>query len=253
VENRPRSNIFEIRMALTLNPRDVPVVGVDSHLPPVPLARLTEAGLRAVFAAPPLWQPEVVREPKFAAREPAAAAVLVPLVMRERTTLLLTQRTAHLSTHSGQVAFPGGRVDAEDADAVAAAKREAWEEVGLPADHVEVLGTLPTYVTGTSFIITPVVALVRPGFELRPNPGEVAAAFEVPLDFIMNPAHHRQHEYEWEGQRRRWFSMPYDDDGEERYIWGATAGMLRNFYRLLSADLAAGDAEGPRAAAIMRP
>jgi len=240
-------------MALPINPRDVPVSGIDSHLAAVQAERLTAQGLRAIFARPPLWQPEVVREPKFAQREVAEAAVLVPLVLRERTTLPLTQRTAPLSTHSGQVAFPGRPGDAGDADAVAAALREAEEEVGLTADHIEVLGTLPIYVTGTSFVITPVVALVRPGFVLKPNPHEVAAAFEVPLDFVMNPAHHRRHVADWEGQRREWFSMPYDDGGQERYIWGATAGMLRNFYRMLSAwEPANAAAQAPRAA-IMPP
>ena len=222
-------------MALTLDPRAVPVAGTDAHLQAVPHTQLTAEALRARFARPPAWEPEVWRERKFGDRAPADAAVLLPIVLRERCTLLLTQRTAHLSTHSGQVAFPGGRVDEGDADAVAAALREAQEEVGLSAEYVEVLGTLPTYTTGTAFVITPVVALVRPGFVLTPNPHEVADAFEVPLDYLMNPAHHRRHVAEWEGARREWFSMPYDDDGRERYIWGATAGMLRNFYRMLAA------------------
>jgi 8-oxo-dGTP pyrophosphatase MutT (NUDIX family) len=156
-----------------------------------------------------------------------------------RPTVLLTERTAHLSTHSGQIAFPGGRVDDSDIDVTAAALREAYEEVGLDAKFVQVLGTLPTYTTGTSFIVTPVVALVQPDFELRPNAFEVADAFEVPLDFLMNPANHHRHAFEWEGVRREWFSMPYNesapDSSTERYIWGATAGMLRNFYRFLSA------------------
>jgi 8-oxo-dGTP pyrophosphatase MutT (NUDIX family) len=222
-------------MALTLDPRVVPVASTDAHLAPVPGVLLTADALRARFAHPPVWEPEVWHERKFADREPADAAVLLAIVLRQRPTLLLTQRTAHLSTHSGQVAFPGGRVDDDDADAVAAALREADEEVGLRPEFIEVLGTLPTYTTGTAFVITPVVALVRPGFELVPNPYEVAEAFEVPLDYLMNPAHHRRHVAEWDGARREWFSMPYDDAGQERYIWGATAGMLRNFYRLLIA------------------
>ena len=219
------------------DPRQVPVVpgAASAGLSAVPAQRLTPEGLRERFARPPQWAPELVRERKFADREPAPAAVLLPLVMRERLHLLLTQRTAHLSTHSGQIAFPGGKVDATDADAVAAALRETEEETGLSRDHVEVLGTLPQYVTGTSFFITPVVALVRPGFVLQPNPHEVDDVFEVPLDFLMDPLHHRRHAYEWDGVVREWYSMPYQDGARERYIWGATAGMLRNFFHLLRA------------------
>ena len=234
------------------NPRQVPVTGVDAHLPAVPAERMTPEALRRRFVAPPAWQPELRREPQFADRAPAAAAVLVPLVDRPSgLSVLLTERADNLSTHSGQVAFPGGKVDPEDADAIDAALREAQEEVDLPRGHVDVLGQLPVYVTGTQFIVTPVVAVVRPGFVLHPNPNEVAHAFEVPLSFLMNPAHHRRHRLEWDGQTREWFSMPYMERvrvdqraGEsaptpeseiERFIWGATAGMLRNFYRFLSA------------------
>ena len=116
-----------------------------------------------------------------------------------------------------------------------AALREAQEEVGLDTRHIEVLGTLPVYRTGTAFVVTPVVALVSPHSPWQPNPHEVADVFEVPLDYLMNPAHHRRHELEWEGRLRSWYSIPYDDGGQERWIWGATAGMLRNFYRFLSA------------------
>ncbi|WP_240964696.1 CoA pyrophosphatase [Acidovorax sp. SRB_24] len=217
------------------DPRLVPVVGVDAHLPAVRAQAQTPEALRRRFAAPPVWQPEVVQEKSFSNRSPAHAAVLVPIVLRDQPTVLLTERTAHLSTHSGQVAFPGGRADPEDADAAATALREAREEVGLDARFVEVLGALPTYVTGSSFLISPVVALVQPGCVLHPNPYEVAEIFEVPLAFLLDPAHHQRHVFEWQGVRREWFSMPYQEGAKSHYIWGATAGMLRNFYRFMQA------------------
>ncbi|MEK9952849.1 MAG: NUDIX domain-containing protein, partial [Curvibacter sp.] len=127
------------------DPRAVPVLGVDAHLPAVPPERLQADFLRGRFAAPPDWQPEVRAEPRFTLRQPAQAAVLVPLVARPEPTLLLTQRTSHLSNHSGQIAFPGGKVDETDAGVVEAALREAEEEVGLARDYVQVLGTLPVY------------------------------------------------------------------------------------------------------------
>lgn len=217
------------------DPRAVPIVGVDGHLPAVPGHALAPAAIRQRFAQPPVWEPEVWAERKFAEREPARASVLVPIVMRERPMVLLTERTTHLSTHSGQVAFPGGKRDATDVDDADTALREAEEEIGLTRDYAEVVGAMPTYTTGTQFIITPVVALVRPDYPLVLNAFEVADAFEVPLDFLMNPAHHRRHRIEWAGATREWFSMPYADGETERFVWGATAAMLRNFYRFLSA------------------
>ncbi|MFZ4289252.1 CoA pyrophosphatase [Variovorax sp. HJSM1_2] len=227
------------------DPRHAPLLGNDAGLPAIALEQLLPSALRARFQAKPVWQPEVWLEKRFADRLPMQAAVLIPIVAHPPeqggVTVLLTERASHLSTHSGQIAFPGGKVDADDASVIDAAKREAWEEVGLEDGFIEVLGTLPEYVTGTSFHITPVVALVRPGFVLRPNPDEVAAAFEVPLAFLMNPAHHQRHAFDWQTptgpERREWFSMPYQDGADERFVWGATAGMLRNFYRFLSVPL----------------
>ncbi|OIP14301.1 MAG: CoA pyrophosphatase [Comamonadaceae bacterium CG_4_9_14_3_um_filter_60_33] len=221
--------------ALIPDPRTVPVTQVDSHLPAVLPAALRPNALRARFAAPPVWQAEFLREKMFMARAPMPAAVLLPIVQRPEPTVLLTLRTLHLSTHSGQVAFPGGKVEESDADAVAAALREAHEEIGLAPQFVEVLGQLPVYVTGSAFHVTPVVALIAPEMVLRPNPFEVADVFEVPLAYLMNPAHHRHHLATWQGVQREWLSMPYQDAIAERFIWGATAGMLRNFYRFLRA------------------
>lgn len=218
------------------DPRLAPVVPNDAPLtPPVHPNCLTPMGLRRAFAAPPIWTPELREEPAWSDRLPTPAAVLLPLVLRETVCVLLTQRSAQLSSHAGQIALPGGRVDASDRDAVAAALREAQEEVGLPPDRVEVLGTLPRYRTGTAFDITPVVALVQPDWVVRPNVGEVDAVFEVPLSYLMNPAHHRRHWREANGLRREWYAMPYQDGEHERFIWGVTAGLLRNFYHLLAA------------------
>jgi 8-oxo-dGTP pyrophosphatase MutT (NUDIX family) len=159
------------------------------------------------------------------------AAVLVPLIDRaEGMTVLLTRRTAHLSAHAGQIAFPGGRIEASDPDASAAALRETEEEVGLPRDHVTLIGRLDTYVTGTGFEITPVVGLVRVPFPLTIDPAEVAEAFEVPLDFVLDRANHRRTERVLEHRKRVFFVLPFED----RNIWGATAGMLVNLAEVLA-------------------
>ena len=213
------------------DPLKVPVAAIDDHLPAVHPEALRPQALRDRFSMPPMWQPELREEPPYAERQTKHAAVLVPIVMREVPMVLLTQRTAHLSTHSGQIAFPGGKVDDTDADVASTALREAQEEVGLHRRYVEVVGNLPVYTTGSAFIITPVIALITPGFDITPNTTEVADVFEVPLAFLMNPANHRRHVVDAGGFKREWLSMPY----EERFIWGATAGMLRNLYRLLSA------------------
>lgn len=217
------------------DPRTVPVAGVDHHLPRISPDRLQPQAIRQRFLTPPSWAPEYREEPQWCDRSPVAASVLIPVILHERPTVLLTQRTAHLSSHSGQIAFPGGKQDKEDANLVETALREAREEVGLQSNFVQILGTLPVYVTGSAYIITPVVGLVRSGFSLLPNAFEVEDVFEVPLDFLMDPANHRRHSVVAEGVRREWLSMPYVDGPDERFIWGATAGMLRNLYRFLGA------------------
>ncbi len=218
----------------SFDPRQVPVVGIDDQLPKVLATALQPQAIAQRFASQHVWTPELHAEPRFSSRAPVHASVLVPLVLREQgITVLLTERTAHLSSHSGQVAFPGGKADVDDADETDTALREAEEEIGLHRRMVQVLGCLPVYTTGSAFIVTPVVALVQPTLTLAPNPDEVADVFEVPLSFLMDPANHRRHAVEWAGARREWLSMPYADAHGERFIWGATAGMLRNLYRFL--------------------
>ena len=161
-----------------------------------------------------------------------AAAVLVGVVEHHHGPhVLLTRRADHLGTHSGQVAFPGGKIDPGETPAEAAI-REAEEEVGLDPAHVEVVGYLDPYETGTGFRILPVVAFVRPGFTLAISPDEVADAFEVPLAFLMDPRNHERHNVMWRGKRREYYAMPYNG----HYIWGATAGMLKNMYDRLYGD-----------------
>jgi 8-oxo-dGTP pyrophosphatase MutT (NUDIX family) len=158
------------------------------------------------------------------------ASVLIPVVGRASgLTVLFTQRTAHLHDHAGQISFPGGRAEAGDASAVATALRETFEEVGIAAERFEILGQLPEYLTRTGYCVTPVVGFLVPPFELTPDTFEVAEIFEVPLAFLLDPANHQRQSIVHEGIVRQFWAMPY----EGRYIWGATAGMLMNFYRCL--------------------
>ena len=154
------------------------------------------------------------------------AAVLIPVVDHPEPTVLLTQRSAHLNDHAGQISFPGGKIDATDASPLDAALREADEEVGLKRQFIEPMGYLDLYGTAFGFRILPTVARVRPGFRLRINESEVDDAFEVPLAFLMDPANHQVHSKEFRGVERFYYAMPF----AERYIWGATAGILRVLY-----------------------
>jgi 8-oxo-dGTP pyrophosphatase MutT (NUDIX family) len=222
-----------------LEPELLPVVSTGANLPPIPAARLTPDGLRARFKETLDWSQEPPEARiKAIGGDPRVATVLVAHVVRDQgLSVLLTQRADHLSDHAGQISFPGGRREPEDANAAATALREAHEEVGLAPERVEVLGAMPDYLTGTGFRVTPVVALVHPPFTLTADTLEVADIFEVPLAFLMNPAHHEVRLFKWEGGERRFFAMPYvaSEKKAPYFIWGATAGMLRNFYRFLAA------------------
>lgn len=158
------------------------------------------------------------------------AAVLVPIVRRAAgDTILLTLRTPHLHAHAGQISFPGGGIDAADADPLAAALRETEEEIGLPRSGIEIIGRLDTYVSRTGFEIHPFVGLVAPPFELSPDPFEVAEIFELPLAFILAPGNPKQHRVTVQGVERQYYAFPYRD----RYVWGVTAGILRNLRDIL--------------------
>jgi 8-oxo-dGTP pyrophosphatase MutT (NUDIX family) len=225
------------------DPRVVPIVARDSHMPAVEQSLLTPDGMRLRFTQEKQWQAEVTDENRAAlAREGSVragrgneltpAAVLIPLIMHENELkILLTQRTAHLHDHPGQISFPGGRSDPQDTSAIDTALREAEEEIGLPSNRVEVLGSLPHYLTITGYQVTPVVSLVDAGHKYEPDEFEVADIFEVPMAYLMNPHHHEQRMWESPQCYRRFYAMPY----ENKFIWGATAGMLRNLYHFLKA------------------
>ena len=196
------------------------------------------ARARLDFEVPPgLVDPNIVprggdpgtdRMLKIIAREQPVrpAAVLIPVVDHPQPTVLLTQRSAHLNDHAGQISFPGGKIDATDATPLEAALREAEEEIGLDREFIDPVGYLDLYATGFGFRILPTVARVRPGFKLRISEAEVDDAFEVPLAFLMDPENHQLHRKEFRGMERAYYAMPF----EERYIWGATAGILRVLY-----------------------
>jgi 8-oxo-dGTP pyrophosphatase MutT (NUDIX family) len=194
----------------------------------------TEAWLRQRFAAGRSVVPIASGDGHLwrATEELRPAAVLVPVVKRgDGLTILFTRRTDHLYDHAGQISFPGGRSEAHDESAAATALRETFEEIGLPYSNVEVLGTLPEYTTVTGYHVTPVVGLVDPPAAFNLDAFEVAEAFEVPLAFFLDPENHQRNTLQYQGRTRHYYAMPY----EQYYIWGATAGMLMNFYAFLTA------------------
>jgi 8-oxo-dGTP pyrophosphatase MutT (NUDIX family) len=188
-----------------------------------PLDALIEEARRGDFDLNPQNRPEEIRTL-------TPAAVLAPIVRRpEGWTLLLTQRTESMPTHAGQVAFPGGRVQKEDSGPVDTALRECEEETGIARGLLTPIGGIEPWETGTGYRITPIIAYLDPGFDVKPDPREVAAVFETPLDFLFDPTNHEQRESEWRGQKRIFYAMPHNG----RYIWGATAGMIRALYERL--------------------
>lgn len=203
----------------------------------VPLERLRPVALRERFASALQWSPELRADvsPFLSSIEPRPAAVLVPLIAHGGDVrVLLTERTAHLNDHAGQISFPGGRVEERDADLQATALRETEEEIGLAASAVEIIGELPEYTTITGYRVSPIVGIVERPFELALDAFEVSEVFEVPLDFLMNPAHHERRIVTLGEVTRTFYAMPYQS--RRRYfIWGATAGMLRNLYQFLRA------------------
>jgi 8-oxo-dGTP pyrophosphatase MutT (NUDIX family) len=185
-------------------------------------------GLTDASIVPPSGDQGTDRMLEIIAREQPIrpAAVLIAVVDHPQPTVLLTQRAAHLHDHAGQISFPGGKIDPEDASPLDAALREAWEEIGLEREFIDPIGYLDLYGTGFGFRILPTVARIRPGFDLRISADEVDDAFEVPLAFLMDAANHQVHNKEFRGMMRSYYAMPF----QQHYIWGATAGMLRVLY-----------------------
>jgi 8-oxo-dGTP pyrophosphatase MutT (NUDIX family) len=217
---------------LPFDPELLPIDSIAGESPVAP-ERLTGEWLRSHVAASPEGQPEALDE--SVGRRPVMipAAVLIPLVLRPGgLTILLTQRTAHLNNHAGQISFPGGRAEHYDTSPADTALREAQEEIGLERDRVDIIGKLPDYLTGTGYHVVPVVGLITPPFDVVADPNEVAEIFEVPLAYLMNGEHHQRLSFDLPaGGRRSFYAMPY----ERYFIWGATAGMLRNLFHFLRA------------------
>jgi 8-oxo-dGTP pyrophosphatase MutT (NUDIX family) len=237
----PQDQALNIAAPAGFDAQAVPIHEVCIDQPKVATHALDPLSLRSRFQNPPVWQPEITDESRHviatniiskrqAAGKVTRAAVLIPLLLRsEGLSVLLTQRTDHLHDHAGQISFPGGRMDEGDSDPNDTALRESEEEIGLHRQGVEIIGHLPQYLTVSGYSVTPVVGLVKPQAEYVLDAFEVADVFEVPLHFLMDPANHQVRVWSSDQGGRRFYSMPH----ENRFIWGATAGMLRNLYHLL--------------------
>jgi len=237
----PEEDAINVAAPPGFNAEAIPIHEVCVNDKKVSPALLEPAAIKARLQSQPEWQPEITDENRHViaadiiARRQAAgkvtkAAVLIPLLLKEGgLSVLLTQRTNHLRDHAGQISFPGGRMDPEDRSPNETALRESQEEIGLDPERVEIIGHLPQYLTVSGYSVTPVVGLVKPQAEYVLDAFEVADVFEVPLDFLLNPANHQVRLWQSDQGGRRFYSMPY----ENRFIWGATAGMLRNLYHLL--------------------
>jgi len=238
---KPEEHAINVAAPPDFDAQAVPIHELCAEQVKVSPAILQASALRDRFKAPPIWQPEITDENRHviaadiiakrqAAGKVTQAAVLVPLLLREEgLSVLLTQRTNHLRDHAGQISFPGGRMDPDDGSPNETALRESEEEIGLDRNRVEIIGHMPQYLTVSGYSVTPVVGLVQAQAEYVLDEFEVADVFEVPLQFLMDPANHQVRMWQSEQGGRRFYAMPY----ENRFIWGATAGMLRNLYHLL--------------------
>lgn len=243
MSQKPHSQdrVLSVAAHLAFDAQSIPIHKVCADQPKVAAYILDPLKLRDRFQSPPVWQPEITDENRHviatdiiskrqAAGKVTRAAVLIPLLLKDDgLSVLLTQRTDHLHEHAGQISFPGGRMDPGDLDPNHTALRESEEEIGLNQQGVEIIGHLPQYLTVSGYSVTPVVGLVKPQAEYALDAFEVADVFEVPLHFLMDPANHQVRVWQSDQGSRQFYSMPY----ENRFIWGATAGMLRNLYHLL--------------------
>ena len=240
-KSNPQDQVFSVAVPASFDAQAIPIYEVCASQSKVAAHVLDPLNLRDRFQSPPVWRPEITDENRQviaadiiqrrqAAGKVTRAAVLIPLLLKsDGLSVLLTQRTDHLHDHAGQISFPGGRMDPGDSSPNDTALRESEEEIGLNRASVEIIGHLPQYLTVSGYSVTPVVGLVKPQAEYVLDAFEVADVFEVPLHFLMDPANHQVRVWESDQGSRRFYSMPY----ENRFIWGATAGMLRNLYHLL--------------------